>query len=283
MSYASVFRLSLLVAMSVVLASPFPLVAAPLAGRLILAGSSTVQPVAEVLGQEFERRHPDVRIDVHGGGSAVGITAPQTGLADIGMVSRALHPQEAQRLFPVTFALDGIALIVHASNAVSELSRQQVIDIYTGAITNWRTLGGADLPIVVVNKEEGRATLELFAQYFDLRGRFVRDAVVIGPNGQALATVAGNPQAIAYVSIGAAEVAVEEGTPIKLLGLDGVLASSANVKNGTYGLLRPLNFVTLGPAQGLARVFLDFVLTAVGQSIVSTHDFVPVRDTLAQH
>ncbi len=256
--------------------------ATALASQLTLAGSSTVQPVAEVLGQEFERLHPEARINVQGGGSAVGITAPQSGLADIGMVSRALHAEEVQKLAPTTFALDGIALIVHASNPLSGLSRQQVIDIYTGKITSWQALGWTDTHIVVVNKEEGRSTLELFEHYFDLKGKFVRDAVIIGPNGQAIITVAGNPQALAYVSIGSSEVAVEQGTPIKLLALDGVAATSANVKNGTYGLLRPLNFVTVGPPQGLAKAFLDFVLTPAGQHLVTTQEFVPVREPVAQ-
>lgn len=252
------------------------------ADQLTLAGSSTIQPVAEVLGQQFEQLHPETQINVQGGGSSVGITAPQSGLADMGMVSRALHPEEAQKLVATTFAQDGIALIVHASNPVSDLSRQQVIDIYTGAIANWRTLGWNDTRIVVVNKEEGRATLELFAQYFGLTGTFARDAVIIGPNGQAIATVAGNPQAIAYVSIGSAEVAVEQGTPIKLLALDGVAATSANVKSGAYGLTRPLNFVTVGPPHRLAKAFLDFVFTPTGQRIVAEQEFVPVRETLTQ-
>ena len=187
------------------------------ADQLTLAGSSTIQPVAEVLGQKFEQLRPEVQINVQGGGSSVGITAPQSGLADIGAVSRALHPEEAQKLVPTTFALDGIALIVHASNSVSGLSRQQVIDIYTGKVSNWGALGWNDARIVVVNKEEGRSTLELFEHYFALTGKFVRDAIIIGPNGQAIATVAGNSHAIAYVSIGSAEVAAKQGTPIKLL------------------------------------------------------------------
>jgi phosphate transport system substrate-binding protein len=252
------------------------------ADQLTLAGSSTIQPVAEVLGQKFEQLHLESQINVQGGGSSVGITAPQSGLADIGMVSRALHAEEAQTLTPTTFAVDGIAPITHASNPVSGLSRQQVIDIYTGVISNWQTLGGTDTHIVVVNKEEGRATLELFAQYFGLTSKFVRDAVIIGPNGQAIATVAGNPQAIAYVSIGSAEVAVEQGTSIKLLALDGVAATSANVKSGVYRLTRPLNFVTVGPPHGLAKEFLDFVLTPRGQQLVTEQEFVPVRETITR-
>ncbi len=250
-----------------------------LAGQLTLAGSSTIQPVAEVLGQKFEQLHPEAQINVQGGGSSVGITAPQSGLADIGMVSRALHADEAQKLTPTTFAIDGIALIVHASNPLRGLSREQVVDVYTGTISNWQALGWRDARIVVVNKEEGRATLELFEHYFSLKGKFARDVVIIGPNGQAIATVAGNPQALAYVSIGSAEVAVAQGTPIKLLALDGVAATSANVKSGAYGLTRPLNFVTVGPPQGGAKAFLDFVLTPAGQHLVTEQEFVPVRET----
>lgn len=263
-------------------ASPYSVPAESLQGQITIAGSSTVQPVAEVLAQEFETLHPETRIDVQGGGSAVGITAPQSGLADIGMVSRALQADEAQKLVSTTFALDGIALIVHASNPVSGLSRQQVIDIYSGAVTHWKALGGPDARIVVVNKEEGRATLELFERYFGLQGRFVRDAVIIGPNGQVIATVAGNPHAVAYVSVGSAEVAIAQGIPITLLALDGVAATRTNVHTGAYGLMRPLNFVTVGAPQGLAKAFLDFVLTPTGQRIVQAHGFVPVHRAVAR-
>lgn len=260
--------------------------AEPLTGHLTLAGSSTVQPVAETLGQEFEKQHPEVRIDVHGGGSAVGIVAPQTGLADIGMVSRALRDEETQRLQATTFARDGIGLIVHASNSVSGLSRQQVIDIYSGKVTNWQKVRGSKSRIIVVNKEDGRATLEVFTHYFDLKDTVVQDALIIGPNGQAIVTVAGNPHALAYVSIGAAEVAMSQGVAIKLLALDGVAATTATVQDGSYQLARTLNLVTAGPpddvADGVAKAFLDFVLSPIGQQITGQHEFVPTRSTVAQ-
>jgi phosphate transport system substrate-binding protein len=106
------------------------------AEQVTVAGSSTIQPVAEVLGQQFEHLHPETQINVQGGGSSVGITAPQNGLAAIDMVSRALHPDETRTLVATTFGLDGIALIVHASNPSTGLSRQQVVAIYTGALKN---------------------------------------------------------------------------------------------------------------------------------------------------
>ncbi|MFB3078936.1 MAG: substrate-binding domain-containing protein, partial [Lysobacterales bacterium] len=144
-------------------------------------------------------------------------------------------------------------------------------------------LGGADAQIVVVNKEAGRGTRTLFEQYFGLAEQVVSSALIIGPNGQAILTIAGNPQAIAYVSLGAAEVAIRRGLPIKILALDGVSATQTNVQNGTYGLRRPLNFVTAQPAQGLAKAFLDFVLTPTGQRLVMQHDFVPAYSQIAQH
>ena len=263
-------------------ADPSSLGAQPLSGQLTLAGSSTVQPVAETLGQEFEKQQPEVRIDVHGGGSAVGIVAPQTGLSDIGMVSRALHAEETQRLHATTFARDGIALIGHASNPLAGLSRQQVIDIYTGKVTDWQRLGGPEARIVVVNKEDGRATREVFGQYFGLHDNFIPDALIIGPNGQAIATVAGNPHALAYVSIGAAEVAVAQGVRIKLLALDGIAATTSTVQDGSYQLARPLNFVTAGSPAGVAKAFLGFVLSPAGQRIAAQHEFVPARSAVAQ-
>lgn len=175
-----------------------------------------------------------------------------------------------------TIGLDGIAIIVHADNPLRAVTRDQVVSVYTGRVTDWSALGGSAHAITVVNKEEGRSTLELFESFFDLKERVVRDAVVIGPNGQAITTVAGNPYSIAYVSIGSAAVAEEQGTAIRRLALDGVEASVENVGNGSYPLMRPLNLVTKGASAGAAKDFVDFVLSPEGQAIVRKEDFVPV-------
>lgn len=243
---------------------------------LTLAGSSTIQPLAEVAAQAFMALHPGTRIDVQGGGSSVGIVAPQKGLADIGMVSRALHPDEDALLRHWTVAKDGIALIAHRSNRVKRLTKEQVVKIYEGKIRNWSELGGPDLAMTVVNKEEGRSTLELFEKYFGLQGRFRTDLIIIGPNGQAISTVASDPSALAYVSIGSAEVAVSEGTQIKLLDLDGVKAGIGAVRSGSYPLLRELNLVTQGAPSPEAQSFIDFLLSPAGQELVVRQDFVPV-------
>jgi phosphate transport system substrate-binding protein len=242
-------------------------------GSLTVAGSSTIQPVCELAAQAFERAHPGARIDIQGGGSGAGIRTTREGLAGLGMVSRALHPDEGD-LTAHTIGLDGIALIVHGSNPLQGLTRQQVVDVYSGAVTDWASVGGAPGPITVVNKEEGRSTLELFEHHFGLRGRFVRNAVIIGPNGQAIATVAAAPAAVAYVSIGSATAAIAQGTPIKLLALDGVPATVENVRSRRFPLRRELNLVTRGPATGLAGDFLAFLRGPEGQRIVVAQDFV---------
>ena len=257
-------------------ASAAPVAPAPVAAaHLTLAGSSTVQPVAEAAAQAFEALHPDAQVDVQGGGSSVGISSARSGLADIGMVSRGLKPEESD-LAAVSIAIDGIALVVHAQNPVAGLTKEQVVSIYTGQFTSWKALGGEDHAITLVNKEEGRSTLELFEGYFGLKGKVAAGAVVIGPNGQAITTVAGNPWAIAYVSIGSATFAEAQGTPIKRLSLEGIAASVETVSNATYPLVRPLNLVTRGPATGLAKEFEDFLLSDAGQKIVAKEDFVPV-------
>jgi len=248
--------------------------------RLTLAGSSTVQPVAEIAGQAFEALHPGAHVDVQGGGSSVGISSARSGLADIGTVSRGLKPDEAD-LTATTIGLDGIALIVHAENPMTAISREQVVSIYTGAATSWSSFGGADHAITVVNKEAGRSTLELFEGFFGLKDKILPSAVVIGPNGQAITIVAGNPYAIAYVSIGSAAVAEEQGTPIHRLSLDGIAATVENVGNASYPLMRPLNLVTKGAPTGLAKAFVDFVRSPEGQAIVAKEDFVPVGSALA--
>ncbi|RME67315.1 MAG: phosphate ABC transporter substrate-binding protein, partial [Alphaproteobacteria bacterium] len=214
-----------------------------------------------------------VRVDVQTGGSARGLVDARSGLADIGMVSRALKADESDLMGHV-IAIDGIGMIVHAGNPVQALSRQQIIAIYTGAVRNWRAVGGPDLAITVINKAAGRSTLELFLAYFGLDSRRIRADVVIGDNQQGIKTVAGNPGAIGYVSIGAAEYEEARGTPIRQLPMDGVAATVANVRNGSFPLSRPLNLVTRGQPTGLAKTFIAFARSSAVDDLIDAQFFV---------
>lgn len=243
--------------------------------KLVLTGSSTIAPLALEIGRRFESLNPGVRVDVQSGGSSRGISDARSGLADIGLVSRALKPEEAD-LKAHLIARDGVSVILHASNPVKELTKAQIIAIYTGSITNWKTLGGRDQVITVVNKAEGRSTLELFTQFFGLKNEQIRAQVIIGDNQQGIKTVAGNPGAIGYVSIGTAEYEANVGTPIQLIALNGVEALVANVSNESFPLSRPLNLVTKTKPAGLAKRFIDFAQSAAVHDIIRDQFFVPV-------
>ena len=243
--------------------------------KLVLTGSSTVAPLAMEIGKRFEKLNPGVRIDVQTGGSTRGVNDARAGLADIGMASRELHPEE-NGLMVDRIAMDGIGIILHQKNPVQALNDEQIKAIYTGKITNWQQLGGEDRKITVVNKAEGRSTLELFLNHFQLQNPAIHAQVVIGDNEQGIKTVAGNIGAIGYVSIGTAEYDEAHGTPIRLLPMDGVAATVANVRTGRFPLSRPLNLLSKGESTGLAKRFIEFAQSAAVDDLVTTQYFVPL-------
>ncbi len=252
-----------------------PEVAKELQGKLVLTGSSTVAPLAAEIAKRYEMEHPEARIDVQTGGSSRGIADARQGTADIGMISRSLKANEKD-LQAFTIAKDGISVILNRDNRVQNLSDKQIVNIYTGKITNWKQVGGTDAPITVVNKADGRSTLELFAEHFKIKTKDIEADVVIGDNEQGIKTVAGNPNAIGYVSIGSGEYAATHKTPIKLLPVEGVTASITNVSKGTFPISRSLNLVTNTTPTGLQKSFIDFARSPQVQDIVKEQYFVPV-------
>ncbi len=255
----------------------FRLISSPSAtGKtLVVTGSSSVAPLVSDIAKRYESLHPSVRMDVQTGGSSRGLADARQKLNDIGMVSRELRPNEND-LSSFPLARDGIAMIVHRDNPVTALDSEQIVALYTGKIRNWREVGGDDQQVTVVNKADGRSTLELFLKHFKLKNPDVQADVIIGDNEQGIKTVAGNPGAIGYVSIGAAEYNVEQGVAIKALPLDGVAASIENVKNGTFSLSRVLIMVTNGEPQNLAKEFIEFARSAQVHDLVREHYLVPI-------
>lgn len=246
--------------------------------RLITTGSSTVAPLIAELARIFEQHRPGTRIDVETGGSSRGIADVRSGVVDFGMASRALKPEEKEEgLRSITVAMDGIAIVLHKKNPVSALTHDQIRDIYLGRINRWATVGGRDAPITVINKAQGRSTLELFLEHFSLRAEEVKASSIIGDNQQGLKLLSSNTDAIGYVSIGAAEYELEQGRPLKLLPMGGIEATTLNVRNGSYPLVRPLNLIVRGALPALAKEFIGFLRSESAANIIEEFYFVPVE------
>jgi len=248
-----------------------------LTGKLIITGSSTIAPLVLELARKFEIKHPESRIDVQTGGSSRGIADVKNKVADIGMVSRELLDKEIKTFTGHLLARDGISIIVNNTNPTHELENQQIIDIYTGKITNWHSLTGKDAEITVIHKAEGRSTLDVFLQYFKIKNKQIKPDIIIGDNEQGIKLVAKNPDAIAYVSIGTAEYDIKQGVTIKTLPLNQIEANTHTLAKGQFPLNRELNFVTLGPLNQLANHFIQFAVSTEANSTISEFGFVPIN------
>lgn len=247
--------------------------------RISITGSSTIAPLVAEFAKAFEKKNPGLQIDVQTGGSSRGIADARSGLSDIGMVSRALKGNESD-LTPYLIARDGVAVIVNKSISLKDISKDDLQGVFTKKIENWKSLGGPDQKIVVVHKAQGRSTAEVFTHYLGRSYGQIKADIIIGDNEQGIKNVAAIPGSIAYVSIGAAEVAIAQGTAIRLLKLDGVIASSDNVANSTFPIRRELNLVVSKNNKALkpyAQKFIAFMLSDEAFPFVRKLDFVPVK------
>lgn len=244
--------------------------------RIIITGSSTLAPVISDLAKIFERNHQNIRIDVQTGGSSRGIADIRKNISNIGMVSRALKSSESD-LSSFVMAKDGLAIITHKSNSVKNITKEQIKEIYSGKITNWKELGGKDAKIVVVHKSEGRSTLELFLKFFKLKNSNIRPSIIIGDNEQGIKSISTNPYSIGYVSIGAAEYNSSIGVPIQMISLNGDQPSVNKVEKGTYELSRELNIITKIKPTGRIKEFIEFVQSHRAHETIKEHFFVPIK------
>jgi phosphate transport system substrate-binding protein len=244
----------------------------PRAG-VIAAGSTSVQPFAEILAEDFMKTHPGINIDVQGGGSAAGILAAQSATADIGMSSRDLVGNELS-LWHVEIAKDGLALIVNPKNTIGALSLDQARDIYAGTITNWKELGGANHKIHVVSREDGSGTRSSFESMVMRKTQIEREAIVQDSNGAVKQVISGDSYAIGYISLGLVDQSV------KPITLDGIQPTRTDVVNGTYLLTRPFLFVSKNEPVGEVKQFVDFVLSDEGRKILDNEGLVTTERSI---
>lgn len=260
-----------------VLLSLFVTALLPAKERIDIQGSTTVLPLVQILAEEYLEEHPEVDISVSGGGSGVGITALLDGVIDIAMSSREAKEKEVvafrekgKELLPVIIAYDAIAIIVHPSNPVADLTLETLQKIYSGEITNWQELGGAKMPIVPISRDFASGTFEVFNRIV-LKGKEVTPkALMLISNLAILQEVSSSPGCIGYVGLGYVRESV------KVVALDGILPSWDAVRARTYPLSRPLYLYLDRVPEGAVKDFLNFILSEKGQNIVAEAGFIPV-------
>jgi phosphate transport system substrate-binding protein len=240
-------------------------------GSITLAGSTAFQPFAEKLAEQYLAVHKDVRINVQGGGSAVGVQSALAGSADIGMADLLTLPDEAKALTAIVVARDGIAIIVHPTNPLANLTAAQARAVFAGQVTNWKELNGADATIRIISREEGSGTRKSFQKLVLGEAKLSSDALFQNSNGTIREAVANNPDAIGYLSIGLVD------SRVKPVSYNEVAATNENVKRGTYPLARPVFFLTKGEPRPMVRAFIDYVLSDAAQQVLEKEGLISVK------
>ncbi|MDD5132779.1 MAG: phosphate ABC transporter substrate-binding protein [bacterium] len=237
---------------------------------ITVAGSTSVQPFADKWAEVYMEENPGKIVNVQGGGSSAGIQATKSGACNIGTSSRELKPDEKD-LTEIVVARDGLAIIVHPLNPIDNMTIDQVKSIFNGKIRNWRELGGKDKLITVVTREEGSGTRGAFQELVMKKDRVAKNAIVQDSNGTVREIVAGDPNAIGYISLGLVN------DKVRALKLNGVQATDENIISRKYKLVRPFLFVTKSEPTPACREFINFVQSAEGQKLVSEEGLIPVK------
>ena len=241
------------------------------AGSVITDGSTSMEKVMGMLIESFEGNGIDVTYNPTGSGS--GITAVLEGRADIGLSSRALKAQEQEKLVGTDLAYDAIVVVVNKNNSLANITTEQVKDLYTGKITNWKDLGGADAPVVLIGREAGSGTRDGFESVTDTKNA-CKYRQELTSTGDVITTVGQNENAIGYASLSAVN------DQVKVLTFNGVEATEATVLDKSYKLQRPFVFVinkTKAPSKD-AQTFIDYALSKEAKPLIEKAGVVPAQN-----
>ncbi|MGG0892892.1 phosphate ABC transporter substrate-binding protein [Cytobacillus horneckiae] len=238
-----------------------------------ISGSTSVGPLAEKLAEKYKEKQSNTNIEINQIGSSAGITNAISGVSQIGMSSRDLKEEEASKLTETVIAYDGIVVVTHPSNKVKDLTMEEVKQIFTGEITNWNQLGGEDMEIVVVSREDGSGSRDAFQEIVGYSsGELIRNSIIASGNGNIKTTVATNKHAVGFISFEYID------DSIATLKINGVEATAENVLNQQYSLSRPFLFVHKdGNFTEAGQEFIDYILSPDGQKIVSEAGAIPVK------
>ena len=249
--------------------------------EISIDGSTTVGPIIDAFVGAFEKSHPDVKFSVKKTGSGDGAAALIDGRCHIATMSRFMKKDEYQKAVaagkmpvPFTICMDGVCMIVHPSNPIRELKKEQVKAIFTGQVTNWKEVGGPNLPIVAISRDTSSGTYEVFHQLAVDSDKLGDKVEYANSNPQIFTRVGTTPGAIGYVGLGFVK------TGVKAVPYEGVMPGKRTISNGTYKLSRPLYLFTDGyPELGSVLMeFCNFFLTQEGQDIIDAKGFVPLTN-----
>lgn len=242
-----------------------------------IIGSTSVEKLIISLSDQFGVNNDNYTFDVQAPGSSAGVKAAIDGTADLGMASRELTADEKTKgLEEHVIALDGIAVVVHPDNPVSNLTQDQITDIFAGRITNWKEVGGNDQEILLVSREAGSGTRTAFEELLNLiedkQSIIAEDRAIFAESTNSVAqNVQDKVEAIGYISLGSMR------DEVKALDVDGVPCSMENVQARTYKVARPFLLLTGGAASAEVQAFLDFIFSDAGQTVVADQGFIPVK------
>lgn len=247
---------------------------ADLSGTITMAGSTSMEKIANAAAESFMVKYPDVTVTAEFTGSGAGIEAVTAGTVDIGNSSRNLKDTEISAgVVENVVAIDGIAVILDPANKVTNLTKDQLVQIYTGAVTNWSEVGGANQPIVVIGREAGSGTRSAFEELLKVEDA-CKYSNEINSSGGVLAKVASTAGAIGYVSLDVVD------SSVVTVSLDSVAPTEENIKAGTYLLSRPFIMATKGALDQqseLVQAFLNYMLSAEGQDLVKSVGLITVK------
>lgn len=248
--------------------------AAGLSGSITLAGSTSMEKFANALAEAFMEKYPDVTVQAEFTGSSAGVEAVLGGQSDVGNSSRKLKDEEKEKgAVENIVAIDGIAVVTDPANTAADLTKEQLINIYNGTITNWKDAGGSDQPIVVIGREAGSGTRGAFEEILKLEDA-CKYANELDSTGAVMAKVASTPGAIGYVSLDVID------DTVKLLTLNGVEANEENIKTGDYFLSRPFVMATNGEISAqndLVKALFDYVYSAEGNELVKSVGLITTK------
>ena len=247
--------------------------AAALSGNVATGGSTSMKNVIAALTEGFAEVEPGVTVSYDPTGSGAGITGATDKTLDIGLSSRALKDDEKNDVDGTTVALDGIAIIVNKDSKVADLTVDQLKQMFTGEITNWKDVGGDDGEIVLVGREAGSGTRDGFESIVDVKDS-CKYAQELTATGAVISAVEANPLAIGYASLSAV------GDTVKMVTVGGVECSEETVKDGSYEVQRPFVFVTNKSVtlSEQAQAFFDFATSADAADLIRTAGAVPVNE-----